>query len=200
MSGRRRAMAFEPATIIASAVTGGLFGAGANMLLQGRSRWLDTRSYASALAREVLANGHKLASWREQIRADQVKASGPRGRRDLVIIVPPCPLSADDMLVFRSSIGGIGRLPPWLVIDVLKLYEWFRELHERYGQLCELEPDRADEFVGRLSAILHHLEGRVLTELEVIATTPYWRKLRFEFAAWRSDRAKEKHGDRSGAA
>lgn len=176
-------MALDLDAIIASALAGAVFGIGSNLLLQGRKRWTETRALATALNREVVACGRKVQAWAADIHraADEGQSS---------VFTPSFPLKSEDMMVFQSISGKLGLFPPWLVFHLVELYGEFRGLRDQYTNPEILTRDQALALVDHALSVLKRIDARVATELEVLAITPYWMKLRYDFDAWRAERTK----------
>lgn len=157
---------------------GATFGAFASAFMQGRSCWMDTQMLAAALAREVLMCRRKLAAWRFEIDAER-RLELDKTR------VAPCPLTPGNLLVYQANATSLGKLPPWLIIRTVHIYERFRSFSTAHGTEQHLSSAEFDDLLRRIHHALKSIDAQVFTELEVLAATPYWRMLRFRFESWR---------------
>lgn len=172
-------MEFSLASTIVSAAAGSAFGAFANSLTQGRARWVETQRLATALAREIMMCGRKLAAWRFKIEEER-RLALHRTR------VAPCPLTAGDFALYHANAASLGKLPPWLVIRTMQIYERFRSFSTEHGSEQFRERAECEELLERIQEALHFIDARVFTELEILAATSYLTMIRFRLT--RSDR------------
>jgi hypothetical protein len=181
-------MAFDLATIVTSAVVSAAVGAAVSVAMQGRTRWIETQTHAVALSREVLSARRKLERWRQEIQANLNVTELGSSPAAQAVSIPPVPLTAADMIVFAGNTSKLGLLPDWLVSASIQAYGWIRELQADYAHAKSVDRETAHRIMKQIYEIGRYIDGRVITELEVIVATPYRARLRYKLRAWRETR------------
>lgn len=118
--------------IIISGGFGALAGFIASLFMQNRVRRLDARTYAAAVAREMLLITRKLNSYSTALRGLERELLDDRD-----LHVPELLLSDQDLIVYHSNTAKIGLLEGPHALRLLKFYQQVRDLRvevrEKWG-------------------------------------------------------------------
>lgn len=106
-------------TIVISATVGAAVGFFGNLIMQGRTRWLETQTYGATVAREILLVTRKLDTYQGDLEGFE---------KELVGYVPKIPLNNDDTLIYRSNTSKIGLLDKSYALTTMKFYQRVRDL------------------------------------------------------------------------
>lgn len=109
--------------IIVSVVSGAVAGFVASVFMQDRVRRLDARTYAAAVAREMLLITRKLNSYSTALRGLEKRLED-----DKDLTVPNLTLNNEDLIVYHSNTSKIGLLEGPRALRLLKFYQNVRDL------------------------------------------------------------------------
>lgn len=167
-------------TILISALVGGAVAFVGNLLMQNRTRWLETQSYGSALAREMLLITRRLEAYSKAL------STAAKQHRPL----PRWPIRDDDLLIFKANTSKIGLLKKPLALSLMKFYQRVRDLSADVDWVYDADYRKALEWSDRLKRYIAEVDevvsyGRTKGELlEAHTSASFGRRLCNSMVSW----------------